>query len=335
MRRFVVPPAPFGLEPSQRPTFSVVIPTYQAAATIAEAVESALTQTVAPHEVIVVDDGSTDRTRSVLEHYRDRISYYCQANRGVAAALNAGIRHATGEFVSILNADDAYEPERIQALSELAAMRPDLDIVMTDAYFEVGGRIVSRFGEHTPFARNDQDVEIFERCFIAWPAVRREALIRIGGFDESLRIGEDWECWIRLLHAGSAAGLVDQPLMRYRIAGYGSLTDDRVAALHSRVEILERVAALDLSAAQRSALNKYLSRRRNRVLLAELEQAIRSESPGRRRRALRVAIGQRTEAPMRIRALAAALAPRVAAHRLAALEAKAGESRVRRGLPRA
>src|SRR5207248_4438233 len=117
------------------------------------------------------------------------------------SALNAAAQAATGEFVSWLDADDAYEPERLAATGELGAQRPDLDILMTDSYLEVDGRVVGRFSDETPFAAVDQRMAILDRCFIGWPAIRRSRLLDVGGFDESLRTGYDWDFWIRLLFA--------------------------------------------------------------------------------------------------------------------------------------
>ena len=335
MTPIVAPPPKKMVEPRAAPPgFSVVIAAYQAAATIDECVVSALTQTTPALEVIVVDDGSTDDTAHALAAYRDRIVYLHQENRGKAAAVNAAARRARAEFVSILDADDVYEPRRLEALGELARLRPDLDILMTDAYLEVDGELVGRFSERTPFATVNQSVAIFEDCFVAWPAIRRDRLLELGGFDESPLVApaEDWECWIRLLHAGSVAGLVDEPLLRYRIHR-GSLTSDRLNTLRSRVHILELAAALDLSPAQRAELERYLSRRRNRLLLAQAEQALRSGAPDARRRSLAAARSPEMPAASRLRALAAAAAPRTAARVLAALEARTGSSRTRRPVP--
>jgi len=311
-----------------------VIATYQAAASIAECVASALGQTAPAHEVLVVDDGSTDETLDRLAPFRDRILYLHQDNRGAAAATNLGARRATGDFVSILDADDVYEPQRLEALTELAVRRPDVDILMTDAYLDVEGEPVGQFFERTRFEVDRQQLAIFERCFVAWPAVRRTSFVELGGFDESLRIGYDWECWIRMLHAGCRAGAIDEPLLRYRIAGQQSLTDDRIAALRSRVRVLEIASRLDLCEQERGELELYLRRRRRRVLLAESEHALRANHHGARRRSVAVALASGMPLAIRLRALAAALAPRTAARRLAALEARTGHSRIKRSIPR-
>jgi hypothetical protein len=333
MRPILAPPAPPGLRAGDRPRFSILIVTYQAAASIVESVDSALAQTVPAHEVIVVDDGSTDGTAERLAPYGDRIVLVRQENRGAPAASNAGIRAATGDFVCILDADDVYEPGRLAALTELAVTRPDLDILSTDATVEVDGAPTGRFYERTPFASADQRRVIFERCFIAWPAVRRMRLLEVGGFDESFRIAYDWDCWIRLLYSGCIAGAVDEPLMRYRITGHGSLSDDRVPNLRARVRVLEIASTLDLSAPERAELDHYLARRRRRLRLAESERALRSRAPDARRLALRAAAAAGMPLTTRARALAAAVAPTLAARRLERREASTGHTWLKRRPP--
>ncbi len=333
MRRLLAPPPPPELQRGPAPTFSILIATYQAAASIAECVESALAQTAPAREVIVIDDGSTDGTAEQLAPYRDRIAYIRQENQGAAAACNAGARRATGDFVSILDADDVYEPPRLEALAELAQDRPDLDILTTDAYVEVDGENAGRFYDETPFAPVDQRLVIFERCFIAWPAVRRSKFLELGGFDESMKIAYDWECWIRLLHAGCRAGAIDEPLMRYRIGGHHSLSDNRVAALQDRVRVLERASRLELSDDERGELEFYLRRRRRRALLAELDQSLSAHRADARRLSLSIAVAPGMPAGTRARALAAAIAPRAAARRLAQLEERTGHSYAKRRPP--
>jgi hypothetical protein len=321
------------LQPGQPPRFSVITAAYQAAGTIAESVQSALAQTLPAHEVIVVDDGSTDDIDEVLAPVLDRIVFLRQPNRGAPAAMNTGLRAASGDFVVVLDADDAYEPERLEALSELAVARPDLDLLMTDASLVAAGEVVGRFCEHTQFATLEQSVAILGRCFLAWPAVRCRRLIDAGGFDETMRIAYDWECWVRLLHDGAKAGLVDEPLIRYRIAGSGSLTDNRVAALRDRVRVLERAVQLDLTPEERAEAERFLPRRRRDALLAEAQLALREDAADARRRSLAVAGASGMPARTRLRAAAAALAPRLAAARLERREARTGQSRIRRHIP--
>jgi Glycosyl transferase family 2 len=315
VRRFLAPVGPLHVKPAKPPSFSVIIATYQAAGTIGSALDSALGQTAPACEVIVVDDGSTDPLETVLRPYRSHITYIRQANRGPSAARNFALRRACGDFVAILDADDVYEPTRLEALSELAVVRPDLDILMTDLHIEVDGVILGRFSQSTPFAVSNQNIEILDRCFLAEPAIRRRSLLAIGGFNETLRIGEDWECWIRLLHTGSTAGLVDEPLVRYRL-GQANLTSDRPASLRSRVSVLEMASNFDLSFEERRQLKCSLQSCRRRALLAEAEDALRRGTADVRRRSVDVAFAAGMSAGTRVRALAAALAPSVAARRL-------------------
>jgi hypothetical protein len=328
-----VPPAIGELVPGRPPTFSVVIATYNAVTTIAEAIESALGQTMPPFEVIVGDDGSTDGTAAAVEPYRDRIRYFRQEHRGVASTMNTALELAHGEFLAVLGADDAYLPGRLKALAFLSAMRPDLDLLCTDLVYEVDGRPVGRFGETCPFEVADQRTAILDRCFCAAPAMRRTTLVRVGGFDESMRSGSDWECAIRLIHGGASAGLVDETLYRYRIQG-GSLTGDRLATLRERVEFLERVGRTHvLQDRERSALAGSIARYRTSLVLAEAEVALRRRSADARARALAVARSSRVPLHYRAAALAAALSPHAAARALDQWGARRRDTRLRSPLP--
>jgi catechol 2,3-dioxygenase-like lactoylglutathione lyase family enzyme len=329
-RSFGAPPGPAaGADRRGRATFSVVIAAYDAAGSIGEAVESALAQTEPPLEVIVYDDGSTDATLSALEPYRDRIVYVAGPHAGVAAARNAALKRATGEFVAVLDADDAYLPERLEALADLAAARPDLEILCTDVLFEVEGRVVGRFGESTPFEVVNQRAAILERCFCVAPAFLRSKVVGVGGYDVSMRTGEDWDLVARLLFAGAVAGVVDEPLYRYRIRR-GSLTADRVAALRERVHFLERVrGTYELDGEERAALSRSLARQHAALALTEVEAALRARSDDARGRALAAALVAGVGLRTRAAALAAAVAPRAAA-RVLERRALRGKSRLER-----
>jgi hypothetical protein len=333
-RQFRAPPVA-GENPTRpAPTFSVIVAAHNAAETLSEAVESALAQTLPPVELIVCDDGSTDGTAVALEPYRDRITYLRKERGGAASARNAALAIAKGEFLAVLDADDAYLPERLEGLADLGSARPDLDLLCTDAFFELDGRVVGTFGETCPFEIVDQAAAILERCFCAWPAIRRTTLLRVGGFDESLRTGSDWECAIRLLHAGAAAGLVDEPLYRYRVHG-ASLTADRVRTLQDRVSFLERVAhTYDLRESERASLTASLAAQRASLVLTEAEAALRARTPDARSRAFAAVRSPGVAFRSRAAALAAGLAPRTAARTLERRARGGGSSRLGRSLPR-
>jgi glycosyltransferase involved in cell wall biosynthesis len=302
------------------------VPAYQAAGSIADAVESALAQTVPPLEIVVSDDGSTDRLEPALAPYRGRITLLRRPHRGVSAARNAALEVVRGDFVANLDADDVFLPERLEALGELGMAHPDLDILATDAWFEVGGVRQGRFNRLNGFPIDDQRTGILSLCFVLSPAVRRERLLAVGGFDESLARAEDWECWIRLVLGGSRVGLVDEPLYVYRLRD-DSLTADHPAALRSRVAMLDKVATRHDLEARELALVRSLREERNReALLAEAEAALLARSKDARRRALRVATGPGFGPATRAKAMVAAVVPALAA---GALARRAGEQGTR------
>jgi len=270
-RGFLAPPPAYVLDQPPTPTFSVVICAHDAAAFIAEAVESALAQTVPPLELIVSDDGSTDDLERALEPFRGRILVVRGAHAGPAAARNRALRAARGDFLATLDADDAYEPERLEALTGLARARPDLDVLATDALLEVDGRAAGRFNDSTPFPVDDQRTAVLRACFVCAPAIRCSRLVALGGYDEALRAAEDWDAVLRLVLAGCPAGLVDEPLYRYRRRP-GSVTSARAASLASRVQLFEKTRRHPgLSPAEERVLAQSLQTTRRRLAAAEAE----------------------------------------------------------------
>jgi glycosyltransferase involved in cell wall biosynthesis len=319
-RRFLAPDPEEPIERGPVPTFSIIIPAYQAAGFVAEAIESALAQTWEPHEIMLCDDGSTDDLHGAVEPFRGRIILLHRPHRGAGAARNAGLYAASGDFIVMLDADDVYEPDRLSALGELAAARPDLDILSTDAYLEHSGIRNGRFHESTPFAAGDQRLAILDRCFVAWPALRRARVIEVGGFDESGEIApaEDWDLFARLILSGSKAGIVDQPLMRYR-QHPASMTANRARALRSRVAFLEKARLHpSLSAEERHYLERYLVRARSRAVLFDAQLILAAGRRGFRsgrgtsRRLLALTSTSKASPTTRLTILAAAFVPAVA-----------------------
>jgi glycosyltransferase involved in cell wall biosynthesis len=300
---------------------------------VAEAVESALAQTLPPLEVIVADDGSTDSTMAALQPYLNRIVCINKQRGGAASARNAALEHMRGDFLAVLDADDVYLPERLEALTELAVARPDLGILCTDAFLEVERQPAGTFSEGCAFEIVDQRAAILERCFCVAPAYRRTTLVDAGGFDESLRTGSDWEGVIRLVYRGAVAGAVDEPLYRYRLHGR-SLTSDRVRTLRDRIALLEHVGqATVLENRERVVLANSLAAQRAYLALTEAEAALRSRSQDARSRSLAAARMPAVALRSRAAALAAAVAPEAAARALERREARRGHSRLNRTLP--
>jgi glycosyltransferase involved in cell wall biosynthesis len=330
MRPLLVPPAEGLVEPGPIPTFSIVIPAYQASPFIGDAVRSALAQSVEPHEVIVCDDGSTDDLASALAPYRDRILFLQRPHAGVGAARNAAIEAATSDFVVLQDADDISEPSRLAALGELASARPDLDILATDLVLEEAGVVRGRFYDTLDFAVVEQRLAILESCFVACPALRTSSVRESGGFDESLAVAGDWDLFMRLIFRGAQAGLVPEPLLRYR-RHLSTATADRARSLWARVTVLEKARQTEtLTTDERAFLERCLARLRTRAQLNDATALAASRGRDARRLLLRLAVAGDTGTTTRLMAAAAALAPRPATAALAWQERRVARSRPRR-----
>jgi GT2 family glycosyltransferase len=307
------------MAPRPESTISVVIAAYQAANTIGAAIDSALRQTRAPHEVIVVDDGSTDDLERALAPFGDSIVVLHKENGGESSAKNLGARVATGTHIDLLDADDAFAPERHVALAEALVVRPDLDLLVTDVHLEVDGRVAATFyGRNAfPFTVADQRREILQRCFVVGPVcVARDRFLEVGGYDERIRIGADWDCWIRMILAGAHVGLIDVPAAYYRMSDT-SLSGVRLAQWGARAAVVEKTLADPrLSLAEHKIVRLRLAELRRIELLAHAEVALRARSPEARRASLSVARRPDVARRLRVKALAAAVAPGLAARYL-------------------
>jgi cellulose synthase/poly-beta-1,6-N-acetylglucosamine synthase-like glycosyltransferase len=326
MRR-VLAPSPRGpVAPAPAPSFSIVIVAYEAAATIGEALASAFAQTVPPEDVVVCDDGSTDDLEQKLAPFAGRITLLRPENAGEGAAKNAGVRATTGEFAVFLDADDVFDPARLEALGELAAARPDLDVLTTDALLEVDGAVVRRcYDESWTFEVADQRGAILERNFVfGLAAVRRSRFLAADGFDETLGHATDWDLWSRLILDGARVGLVAEPLARYRLRS-GSLSALRPALLRGRCAVLERsLARDDLAPDERRRAEAALGANWRAAAIAEAHQRLVARDRGARSAALRVAAAPAIPVRTRMKALAAAVAPRAASRLLAREYERAG-----------
>jgi hypothetical protein len=293
-------------------TFSVVIPVYQGAHLIAEAIESVLAQTEQPLETIVVDDGSTDALAAALRPFAGRVRLLELPHGGLSRARNAGMAAASAHYAVFLDADDVLEPRFLEALRALWRHRPDLDILTSDCLFEKEGRVTGRFYEHNEFAVDDQRTAILRSCFLhTKTAVRRDRYLSVGGCDPVVEPAEDWDLWSRLILTGSHVGLVDAPLSRYRLHG-DQMTARRATSLASRLAVAQRlVSRPDLTASERAAVAETIP-----PLCARVTVAAAEEPDGARlaRRAwLAVARNGRLPRRARLRGVVGLLSPRVAA----------------------
>jgi glycosyltransferase involved in cell wall biosynthesis len=213
---------------------SVVIPTHNHARFLAKAIDSALSQTHAPSEVIVIDDGSTDNTPEALSGYGNRIRTVRQPNRGVAAARNAGVALASGEFLAFLDADDVWLPTKLERQVARFREEPDLGLVHCG---------VEEIDEDGALLRRVQDgldgwvadaMLMFKRSVILGGgsgAMIPLALFKeAGGFDEVLSTSADWDLYYRVARR-HRVGFVTDVLLGYRIHG---------SNMHTNISVMER-----------------------------------------------------------------------------------------------
>lgn len=211
-----------------KPLVSIIIPAHNAEKYIQEAVDSALGQTYENIEVVVIDDGSTDGTKKVLELYvRDRkIKYVYQENKGLAGARNAGIRNSKGEYVAFLDADDLFLPEKVAEQVKVLEENPDFDVCYCDLTHFIDSSPRKYYHHRYHYPSGNLFEPLLHRQFINPLTVfaRRSVFEKFGFFDETLRRSEDWDLWLRWSHAGVKFFYLDKPLAYYRIQSTGNLS---------------------------------------------------------------------------------------------------------------
>lgn len=232
------------------PSCSILIPAHNAAPYIVQAVDSALSQTHADIEVIVVNDGSTDETAEQLQPFRDRIIYLEQPNLGPAAARNRALERASGDYVALLDGDDLWVPNRIELMLEFLKSHHEVTFATSDAYIIYDERVsedtyYGRLPSRRRFRSKNQGYWILRYNFVHVMALIPRGLFeRHGAFSESVGWGvEDWELWIRFLTGGETVGLVNQPLGFYRMRESGlsqNWEEQTVKAIH----LLEHVRSI-------------------------------------------------------------------------------------------
>jgi glycosyltransferase involved in cell wall biosynthesis len=190
-----------------RPLISVIIPAYNHASSLPFCIESIFAQTYDNVEIIVVDDGSTDNTAAVLEHYAPRVKSIRQENKGANPARNRGLAEATGEYVIFADADVVMKP----------SMLDDMKVALDDhpeASYAYSG---FKFGWKTFKGTAFEAEKLKETNFIHTTSLVRKA--DFPGFDESIKRLQDWDVWLTMLEAGKTGVFVPEILFYVRIDG--------------------------------------------------------------------------------------------------------------------
>lgn len=244
------------------PRFSVIIPAYNSARTLGRAIESVLAQTWPAHEIIVVDDASSDGTGEVAAAFGTRIRYLRrEQNEGVSAARNYGVDQTTGDWLAFLDADDWYFPDRLRLHAEWIAEDDTLDFLTGDYEYRddsgvllglsmnqhASGRMMRRKAGREPrVVMQDSEFEAFVADHFGDThtiSVSRSLFLRAGGYPLGFKVCEDVHLLARIVALSSRAGVICQPMGVYLIHGASATRRDPVAAQRENVRTL-----LDLKA---------------------------------------------------------------------------------------
>lgn len=217
------------------PLVSIVMPVYNGAAFIAEGIGSILAQVHRPLEVIVVDDGSTDDSAAIAESFGTPVRCHCQANGGPPVARNRGLDLARGEIVGFLDADDLFAPDKLaQQLRRLAA-HPDRDVVLGRMQYQ---QLVSNDAALPRFRQMEMDDEHLS-LQLGCALFRRSVFDQVGRFDETNRICDDWDWFMRAREQGVGL-LIHRDVVLHQRLHEGNITRQRTIAASCQLLIFKR-----------------------------------------------------------------------------------------------
>jgi glycosyltransferase involved in cell wall biosynthesis len=202
------------------PKVSIITAAYNHVQFIRQSVESVLNQTYKDFEHIVVDDGSTDGTAEILKTFGNRIKYIRQENRGTHAALNTGIREASGQYIAILDSDDAWLPHKLERQVSAFEQFPETGLVYSQAYIiDSEGKKEERvLGEPLDPECAFETLLRYNPIPALTAVIKRDCINKLGGFSETFTALSDWELWIRI-STGWPIVFIPEPLAFYRDHG--------------------------------------------------------------------------------------------------------------------
>lgn len=246
---------PFGLEKLQTTftkiemiTISVIIPTYNRALLVQRAINSVLSQTHQPLEIIVVDDGSTDQTAEVLKLYGEQIKYIYQQNEGVSSARNRGIRESQGTHIAFLDSDDEWLPQKLEH-QESFLERNSSNVLITDSVEQSGEKAGKTSFEKCLFSddlKNNGVLQDFSSMLLhqnfinlSTVIVKKECFNKEGFFDENLIATEDTDLWMRF-SVHWPFGVLNQVTVNRFVEG-DNLSADRIRQYWGRLTIFAKL----------------------------------------------------------------------------------------------
>jgi glycosyltransferase involved in cell wall biosynthesis len=212
------------------PKISVIIPAYNAEKYLAETIESVLTQTYDNHEVIAVDDGSTDDTLRVLRSFEPQITVLSKPNGGPATARNMAIRNSTGEYLAFLDSDDIWTKDKLREQAGFLVQHPEIGLLFSEALMFVVENGEKKILKKIGYTVNPTFCSLLWGNYIpnSTVVIRRSCLDQIGLLNENrdLIASEDYEYWMRIARRFSIAGIA-KPLAYYRVREDGLMGDSK------------------------------------------------------------------------------------------------------------
>jgi teichuronic acid biosynthesis glycosyltransferase TuaG len=270
------------LYPFVMPTFSVIIPVYNAEAYIEQTLASAFAQTFSDFEVIVIDDGSTDDTAhrvNTFSHY-DSLRYIHQANAGPAAARNTGLNEARGQWIAFLDSDDLWHPRKLEAHFKRMQNSPQLG--MSFNWFQIfydrpeGEQRSPWFAPPRNLTLNWEDFLLRNWTGTSSTVVIRTESLGQHRFDARFRTGEDYQLWMAIAQDGWEVGFIPTPLTLYRKRP-SSLTVDYLQIALDELFVMEAgVRSLDDHA--KAAIDRAITRRQVDVAWAYFRSGQRKKA---------------------------------------------------------
>lgn len=292
-------------------TFSVIIPAFNAAASLRRAIDSVLGQTFRSFEVIVVDDGSSDHTSDVARSYGNAVRLLTQDNQGVAVARNHGAASATGDWLTFLDADDWYYATRLHAHGELIRQYPGLELFTADYdYINESGAFLGASMEQHPSGRSARAKAAGEASTVLDSASELESFVAdhfgdthtltvraklfnaVGGYPSGFKVCEDVHLLIRLVAKAKRIGVSCQSLAAYFIHGESATRRDKLTAQLENIRTLKDLKSFEHSFS--SPINKGLQKRMRHARLDLASAYLRN---GRRIQAVRAVAPSLIESP--------------------------------------
>ncbi|HUC01311.1 MAG TPA: glycosyltransferase [Candidatus Paceibacterota bacterium] len=274
------------------PLVSILMPAYNAERYIKESIDSALAQTYKNIEVVVIDAASKDRTVAIVGEYTDpRVRLIEHPYEPIIATRNGLLKEARGEYIAFLDSDDIYLPDRIAEEVKFFEENPRYSIVYCDLSYFYDGAADVLYRNAYPFRSDNAFLQLLDKMYITNTTVmfKREIYEKLGGYNESLGLVEDWEYFLRIAHAGYEIPFLNKDLVRYRLR-WDSHTNfaRQVAIKESAVKIFENLKEhMTEDEREKYDIDRHIAKQKENLIITLF-------SAGRKKEAMQIYAGIRS-----------------------------------------